>query len=89
MLWMYQRVIMGPARSDGLYGGHRLVDLSRREIAVLIPIVILVVWIGVFPKTFLNKSAPMVKHTVEQLESVKRGSPIQFGGSLQQKMEGK
>ena len=83
MLWMYQRVMMGPVRSDGLYGGHHLTDLTKREIAVLIPIVLFVVWIGVFPKTFLSKSAPLVKHTVEQMESVKRGSPIKFAGSLQ------
>jgi NADH-quinone oxidoreductase subunit M len=83
MLWMYQRVMMGPVRSDGLYGGHHLTDLTKREIAVLIPIVLFVVWIGVFPKTFLSKSAPLVKHTIEQMESVKRGSPIKFAGSLQ------
>jgi NADH-quinone oxidoreductase subunit M len=82
MLWMYQRVIMGPVRSDGLYGGHNLTDLSKREMAVLVPIVLFVVWIGVFPKTFLSKSAPLVKHTIEKMESVKRGSPIQFTDSL-------
>jgi NADH-quinone oxidoreductase subunit M len=83
MLWMYQRMMMGPVRSDGLYGGHKLTDLTKREIAVLVPIVLFVVWIGVFPKTFLSKSAPLVKHTVEHMESVKRGSPIQFAGTLQ------
>ena len=83
MLWMYQRLMMGPAHSDGLYGGHHLTDLTKREIAVLVPIVLFVVWIGVFPKTFLSKSAPLVKHTVEQMESVNRGSPIRFAGSLQ------
>jgi NADH-quinone oxidoreductase subunit M len=83
MLWMYQRVMMGPVRSDGLYGGHHLRDLTKREIAVFIPIVLFVVWIGVFPKTFLSKSAPLVKHTIEHMESVKRGTPIQFAGSLQ------
>jgi NADH-quinone oxidoreductase subunit M len=83
MLWMYQRVMMGPVRSNGLYGGHHLTELSRREIAVLVPIVLFVVWIGVFPKTFLDKSAPLVKHTVEQMESVKRGLPVKFAGSHQ------
>ena len=39
MLWMYQRVMFGPVRQDGLYGGHHLTDLTKREIAVLIPIV--------------------------------------------------
>jgi NADH-quinone oxidoreductase subunit M len=83
MLWMYQRMMMGPVHSDGLYAGHHLPDLTKREIAALIPIVLFVVWIGVFPKTFLSKSAPLVKHTIEHMESVKRGTPVQFAGSLQ------
>ena len=60
-----------------------LLDLTKREIAVLVPIVLFIVWIGIFPKTFLSKSAPLVKHTIEQMESVKRGSQIRFAGSLQ------
>ncbi len=83
MLWMYQRVMFGPVRQDGLYGGHHLTDLSKREIAVLIPIVIFIVWIGIYPKPFLSKSAQLTKQTVEQMENVKRGSQIQFVGSFQ------
>jgi NADH-quinone oxidoreductase subunit M len=83
MLWMYQRVMFGPVRKDGLYGGHHLTDLTKREIAVLVPIVFFIAWIGVYPKPFLTKSALLVKHTVEQMESVKRGSQIRFFGSLQ------
>jgi NADH-quinone oxidoreductase subunit M len=83
MLWMYQRVMFGPAHQDGLYGGHHLTDLTKREIAVLVPIVFFIVWIGVYPKPFLSKSALLVKHTVEQMENVKRGSQVRFIGSLQ------
>jgi NADH-quinone oxidoreductase subunit M len=83
MLWMYQRVMFGPARQDGLYGGHHLTDLTKREIAVLVPIIFFVVWIGIYPKPFLSKSALLVKHTVEQIENVKRGSQVRFIGSLQ------
>jgi NADH-quinone oxidoreductase subunit M len=82
MLWMYQRVMMGPVREDGLYGGHHLFDLTKREIIVLVPIVLFVVWIGVYPKTFLQKSAVMVKQTVEKIENVKRGSRIHYTGVL-------
>jgi len=78
MLWMYQRVMMGPVRADGLYGGHRLHDLNIREIAVLVPIVVFVVWIGVYPKTFLKISAPVAKQTVEHMQKVQQGVPIPF-----------
>jgi NADH-quinone oxidoreductase subunit M len=87
LLWMYQRVMYGPAHQDGLYGGHHLVDLTKREIAVLVPMVLFIVWIGVYPKSFLSKSAQLTKHTIEQIESVKRGSQIQFLGSLQPQSE--
>src|SRR5574341_657482 len=42
LLWMYQRVMFGPPREDGLYGGHVLSDITRREVATLVPIVIFV-----------------------------------------------
>ncbi len=78
MLWMYQRVMMGPAREDGLYNGRNLTDLTKREIAVLIPIVVFVVWIGVYPKTFLNLSAPVSRKTVELIQKSKSGVNIYY-----------
>jgi NADH-quinone oxidoreductase subunit M len=87
MLWMYQRVMFGPAHQDGLYGGHQLFDLSKREIAALVPIVLFIVWIGIYPKTFLGKSSQVVKHTVEQMEGVKRGSQMRFTDSVRPQSE--
>jgi NADH-quinone oxidoreductase subunit M len=87
MLWMYQRVMFGPAHQDGLYGGHQLFDLSKREIAALVPIVLFIVWIGIYPKTFLGKSSQVVKHTVEQMESVKHGSQMRFTDSVRSQSE--
>jgi NADH-quinone oxidoreductase subunit M len=73
MLWMYQRVMLGPVRSDGLYGGHKVSDLTRREIVVLVPIVLFVVWIGVYPNTLLSKTAPVAKQLVQSMESARQG----------------
>jgi NADH-quinone oxidoreductase subunit M len=81
MLWMYQRVFLGPARANGLYGGRALTDLTRREIATLVPIVLFVVWIGVYPKTFLRVSAPVAKQTVEHMQKAQRGTPIPYAQS--------
>jgi NADH-quinone oxidoreductase subunit M len=78
MLWMYQRVMVGPVRQNALYGGHHLNDLSRREICVLVPVLIFIVWIGVYPKTFLRLSAPLAKQTIERVESIKMGEKINF-----------
>ena len=83
LLWMYQRVMLGPVREGGLYNGHTLTDLTRREIATLVPIVLFVVWIGVFPGTFLGKSAEVAKRTVQLIENTQRGVPAHYADSPQ------
>ena len=78
LLWMYQRVMFGPVREGGIYNGHALKDLSKREIAALVPIVFFVVWIGVYPGTFLSKSAEVAKRTVQLIDATERGAPVRF-----------
>jgi NADH-quinone oxidoreductase subunit M len=72
LLWMYQRVMLGPVREGGLYGGHPLTDINVRESVSLAAILVFVVWIGIYPSTFLTKSAPMVKQTVQMMEQARR-----------------
>jgi NADH-quinone oxidoreductase subunit M len=81
LLWMYQRVMFGPVREGGIYNGHTLTDLTRREVATLVPIVLFVVWIGVYPETFLSKSAEVAKRTVQVIETTQRGTPIRYADS--------
>jgi NADH-quinone oxidoreductase subunit M len=50
MLWMFQRVMFGTPDNTN----EKLPDLKPREIVVLLPILLFIVWIGVFPKTFLK-----------------------------------
>ncbi|MFC1562453.1 NADH-quinone oxidoreductase subunit M [candidate division KSB1 bacterium] len=66
LLWMYQRVIFGKLRNEK---NKLLKDLNLREITILVPIVILIFWIGVYPKTFLVKSEKSVAHLVKILEN--------------------
>jgi len=49
MLWMYQRVVFGEVTRDA---NRRLTDLTTREWAVLVPVLALIVWIGVYPAAF-------------------------------------
>ena len=58
MLWMFQRVMFGEVTNPKNKG---LKDLSLREVFVLVPLVIFVVWIGVYPGTFLKPMEPSVK----------------------------
>jgi NADH-quinone oxidoreductase subunit M len=73
MLWMYQRVFLGPVREGGKYHGEFVLDLDKREIGSLIPLAIFVLWIGVFPGTFLNVSAPAAKKVVTLIDQARRG----------------
>jgi NADH-quinone oxidoreductase subunit M len=51
LLWMYQRVMTGPVTNDA---NKNLKDMSVREIVLLVALVVFIVWIGVYPKTFLD-----------------------------------
>jgi NADH-quinone oxidoreductase subunit M len=50
-LWMYKRVIYGAIANDGVRG---LVDLDRREFWLLAAVAGLVLWMGVWPKPFID-----------------------------------
>jgi NADH-quinone oxidoreductase subunit M len=65
MLWMFQRVMFGQVTNPKNLG---LKDLSAREVVVLLPILIFVVWIGVYPNTFLRPMEPSVKNLIQQVE---------------------
>jgi NADH-quinone oxidoreductase subunit M len=65
MLWMFQRVVFGPLRHAE---NAALPDLSRREIAVLAPVVAMIVVLGVYPAPFLRVMEPSVRALVERLE---------------------
>ncbi|HMK37675.1 MAG TPA: NADH-quinone oxidoreductase subunit M [Desulfomonilaceae bacterium] len=66
MLWMFQRVMFGEVTNPKNLG---LSDLSPREVVVLLPILIFVVWIGVYPNTFLRPMEPSVKNFIQQVEN--------------------
>jgi NADH-quinone oxidoreductase subunit M len=70
MLWMFERVMFGQITKEE---NTRLRDLSPREIAVLVPVVIFVVMIGVWANPFLKKMESSVDHL---LASVKQRAAL-------------
>jgi NADH-quinone oxidoreductase subunit M len=73
LLWSYQRVFFGTVERPENRG---LSDLTAREWAVLVPVVIFIVWIGVYPKTFLDKSAVASRVVLQQIERARSGLPV-------------
>jgi NADH-quinone oxidoreductase subunit M len=55
LLWMYQRVFFGKITNPA---NLHLKDLPLREIVVLAPLIVLIVWIGVYPQPFLSRLEP-------------------------------
>ena len=65
MLYLYRRVIFGQLTKDKLKG---LLDLTPREMAVFAPLLVLVIWMGVYPKPFLDVMHASVGQLVERVE---------------------
>jgi NADH-quinone oxidoreductase subunit M len=64
MLWLYQRMFFGTIDNPK---NERLIDLSGREWAYMIPLVIMSLWIGVYPKPFLQYIEKPVNAVVRQV----------------------
>lgn len=64
MLWLYQRMFFGTIDNPK---NEKLPDLSRREWAYMIPLVIASLWIGVYPKPFLEYLERPVNAVVKQI----------------------
>ena len=62
MLWLYRRIIFGKLEKDDLKG---LLDLSPREIAIFVPLLLIVLWMGIYPTSFTSIMAPSVQRLVE------------------------
>jgi NADH-quinone oxidoreductase subunit M len=72
MLWMLQRVVFGPVTNDE---NARLSDLNNREAALLLPLLVLMLFMGVYPRVFLDRS----RASVETIRA--RVNANQAGGS--------
>jgi NADH-quinone oxidoreductase subunit M len=70
LLWMFQRVMYKKIDNPA---NRSLSDVSKREVWTLVPIVIFIVWIGVYPNTFLKYSEFSTRALVNKLEKIKFG----------------
>jgi NADH-quinone oxidoreductase subunit M len=70
MLWLYQRVFFGELGEDVK---HHMPDLNMREWACAVPLVIMMVWMGVYSQSFL----PAVSETnLKILDQSKTNAPL-------------
>lgn len=62
MLWAYQRVMFGPLNKAE---NKALIDLSKREVMVLLPLTIMMFLMGIYPKPFLERIEPSVNKLIK------------------------
>ncbi len=67
MLWLYQNIFFVETNPGLLSQGYR--DIGTREILTVLPLVILVFWIGVYPNTFLSFMDVSVQNMLDRLNS--------------------
>ena len=63
MLYLYRRIIFGVLTRDDL---KRILDLGPREVAIFVPLVLLTLWMGVYPSSFTRFFDASVHAMVEQ-----------------------
>ena len=66
LLWMFQRVMQGPITNEKILSYR---DMNKREIGYLVPIVIMMFWMGIYPQTFLRKMDASVTQYINRIKS--------------------
>lgn len=66
MLVLYRRVVFGPQDNAD---AAKMPDLNMREFGILVPLVLLVIYLGVFPTTVTNAIAPSVDKLITRYET--------------------
>ena len=66
LLWAIQRILFNAL--DKPVNEH-VPDLNRRELLLLVPLVIVILWLGVYPKPVLDRMQPAAERFVQQVEN--------------------
>jgi len=70
ILYMFQKMFLGPQGEivdEVKKHGHGIRDLNLREIITVLPLLVFIFWIGLYPKPFFDLMAPAVQNLVNML----------------------
>ncbi|MEP4193644.1 MAG: proton-conducting transporter membrane subunit, partial [Sneathiella sp.] len=62
-LWLYRRVVFGELVKEDL---KNILDVNKREMLIFAPLIIVAMWIGIYPEPFLNIMHASVTNLMEQ-----------------------
>jgi len=84
LLWMYQRVMHGPIVNAKV---RTFKDMNRRELGYLVPIIIMMFWMGIYPQTFLRKMDASVARLLDRVHNRERIFATETGGTVLRERE--
>ncbi|MBN1571368.1 MAG: NADH-quinone oxidoreductase subunit M [Acidobacteria bacterium] len=68
MLWMYQRVFLGKVTNPA---NAEMKDIGTREKLILLPIILMMLWIGVYSDPFLRRMEPSLRLVQQRIENAR------------------
>ncbi|HEV7370882.1 NADH-quinone oxidoreductase subunit M [Arenibaculum sp.] len=78
MLWLYRRVVFGKLTRDDV---KTMLDLEPREMAIFAPLVLLVLWMGIYPATFIDVFSVSVENLIETYQTaLADGAAVRVAG---------
>jgi len=87
MLWLFQRAMLGPLTNPL---NKKLSDMTLREGLVMLPMLVMAFWLGIYPSTFLSDIDPAVAKTLAAFKEKNAAGPAtdaprMLGGSTDAK----
>jgi len=79
-LWLYRRVVFGKLTKPALM---RLPDMTPRELATLLPLILLTIFFGAYPAPILNIFGPAVETIIKPLNEAAAAAHLLATASLQ------
>jgi NADH-quinone oxidoreductase subunit M len=68
MLYLYRRVVFGVITREDV---RAMLDLHWREIVVFVPMVGVVLWMGIYPHSFLKPIQPTIANLIQSVQSAR------------------
>jgi NADH-quinone oxidoreductase subunit M len=68
MLYLYRRVIFGTITREDV---KAMLDLNWREIVVFVPMILVVLWMGIYPDSFLKPIQPTIGNLIESVQAAR------------------
>jgi NADH-quinone oxidoreductase subunit M len=65
-LWLYRKIIFGTLEKESL---KSIIDLSRRELALLVPLALIAIFLGVYPKPIMNVTSASVDQLISNYQA--------------------